>query len=66
MAHMRELFHPDGTIEAAWFERMFSEFVDTSARMCDSKLWYEHVVAMPVITSNDDRAIAETHANDRR
>jgi hypothetical protein len=30
---LRELFHPDGTIEISWFEGLASDFVDGSLRM---------------------------------
>jgi hypothetical protein len=59
---LRELFHPDGTIEITWFEGKASDFVDGSMRMGASDLRTKHVVASPVVTFNGDKAIAETNA----
>ena len=59
---MRALFHPDGTIEITWFEGLFSDFVDASARMGESELRTKHVIAAPVITFRGDRALVETNA----
>jgi len=61
---LRELFHPDGTIEITWFEGLGSYFVDGSMRMGTSNLWTKHLIASPIITFNDngDKAIMETNA----
>jgi hypothetical protein len=59
---LRELFHPDGTIEITWFKGLFSEFVDASMRMGASDLRTKHVVAEPVVRFRESRAIAETNA----
>ena len=59
---MRELFHPDGTIEITWFEGLFSDFVDASARMGESDLRTKHVIASPTISFNGDKALVETNA----
>lgn len=59
---MRELFHPDGTIEIPWFEGLFTDFVDASARMGASELRTKHVIASPVITFSGDKALVETNA----
>lgn len=32
-AALRQLFHPDGTIEITWFEGLARDFVDGSMRM---------------------------------
>ena len=37
-AQLRDLFHPDGTIEITWFEGLASDFVDGSMRMGASDL----------------------------
>ncbi|NDZ80851.1 nuclear transport factor 2 family protein [Streptomyces sp. SID10853] len=59
---LRELFHPDGTIEITWFEGPAGEFVDASARMGRSDLRSKHVIGGPSITFNGDRALVETNA----
>lgn len=59
---MKELFHPDGVIEITWFRGLFTDFVDASARMGASDLRTKHVIAAPVVTFNENRAIAETNA----
>jgi hypothetical protein len=59
---LRELFHPDGTIEISWFEGLASDFVDGSMRMGKSDLRTKHVVSAPVVTFNDSKAIVETNA----
>lgn len=61
---LRELFHPDGTIEITWFEGLGSDFVDGSMRMGASDLRTKHLIASPAITFNEagDKAILETNA----
>jgi len=59
---LRELFHPDGTIEVTWFEGLASEFVDASMRMGASDLRTKHFIASPVVTFNGGKAIVETNA----
>ncbi len=61
---LRELFHPDGTIEITWFEGLASEFVEGSMRMGASDLRTKHVIASPVVTFNASgtKAILETNA----
>lgn len=59
---MRNLFHPDGTIEVTWFEGLAGDFIDASARMGASSLQTKHVIASPVITFNGTKAIVETNA----
>lgn len=59
---LRQLFHPEGTIEITWFEGLFSDFVDASARMGQSDLRTKHLIANPVVSFRDDKAIAETNA----
>ena len=61
---LRELFHPDGTIEITWFEGPGSDFVDGSMRMGASDLRTKHLIASPAITFNEagDKAILETNA----
>ena len=59
---LRELFHPEGTIEVTWFEGLFSEFVDASMHMGTSDLRTKHFIAAPMVTFNACRAIVETNA----
>jgi hypothetical protein len=59
---MRALFHPEGTIEITWFEGLFSEFVNASAKMGVSALKTKHLIGNPVITFNGDKALVETNA----
>ena len=59
---LRELFHPDGTIEITWFEGLFSDFVDGSIRMGASDLRTKHFIAGPVVSFQGDKAIVETNA----
>ncbi|ORM71842.1 nuclear transport factor 2 family protein [Pantoea rwandensis] len=61
---LRELFHPDGTIEITWFEGLGSDFVEGSMRMGQSDLRTKHLIAAPVVTFNarGDKAILETNA----
>ncbi|MEW5560161.1 nuclear transport factor 2 family protein [Enterobacter asburiae] len=59
---LRGLFHPDGTIEVTWFEGLFGEFVDASARMGASSLKTKHLIGTPVVTFHHDKAIVETNA----
>lgn len=61
---LRELFHPDGTIEITWFEGLGSDFVNGSMRMGASDLRTKHLIASPAITFNEagNKAILETNA----
>ena len=59
---LRELFHPDGTIEITWFEGLFSDFVDASVKMGASDLRTKHVITAPMVTFHGDKAVAETNA----
>ncbi|MFO6296624.1 nuclear transport factor 2 family protein [Rahnella selenatireducens] len=61
---LRNLFHPDGTIEITWFEGLASDFVDGSMRMGASDLRTKHLIAQPVVTFNasGNKAILETNA----
>jgi len=59
---LRELFHPEGTIAITWFEGLFSDFVDASARMAASDVRSKHLIASPVISFRGDKAIVETNA----
>ena len=63
-AALRQLFHPDGTIEITWFEGLASDFVDGSMRMGASDLRTKHLIGTPVITFNasGNKAILETNA----
>ncbi|KPC52005.1 nuclear transport factor 2 family protein [Amantichitinum ursilacus] len=61
---LRNLFHPDGTIEITWFEGLASDFVTGSMRMGASDLRTKHLIATPTVTFNADgtKAILETNA----
>jgi hypothetical protein len=59
---LRELFHPDGTIEISWFEGLASDFIDGSMRMGESDLRTKHVVSAPLVSFNGSKAIVETNA----
>jgi SnoaL-like domain len=59
---LRELFHPDGTIEISWFEGLASDFVDDSMRMGKSDLRTKHFISAPLATFNGNKAIVETNA----
>lgn len=63
-AALRQLFHPDGTIEITWFEGLARDFVDGSMRMGASDLRTKHLIGTPVITFNasGNKAILETNA----
>src|ERR1700688_723801 len=51
---LRELFHPDGTIEISWFEGLARDFVDGSIRMGESNVRTKHFISAPVVTFNGD------------
>jgi hypothetical protein len=59
---LRDLFHPDGTIEISWFEGLASDFVEGSRRMGQSDIQIKHFIAAPLVTFNGNKAIAETNA----
>lgn len=61
---LRQLFHPDGTIEITWFEGLASDFVDGSMRMGASDLRTKHMIASPRVTFNaaGNKALLETNA----
>jgi hypothetical protein len=59
---LRELFHPDGTIEITWFEGLARDFIDGSMRMGRSDLRTKHFVGPPVVTFKDNKALVETNA----
>ena len=63
-AQLRNLFHPDGTIEITWFEGLASDFVDGSMRMGVSDVRTKHLIGTPVVTFNASatKAIVETNA----
>lgn len=63
-AQLRNLFHPDGTIEITWFEGLASDFVDGSMRMGASDLHTKHLIASPRVTFNaaGNKALLETNA----
>ena len=59
---LRNLFHPDATMEITWFSGTASAFVDGSMKMGTSDLKTKHVVTSPAVTFNGNKAIAETNA----
>ncbi|GAB3972875.1 hypothetical protein GCM10029978_050980 [Actinoallomurus acanthiterrae] len=59
---LRELFHPDATINIMWFNGLASEFVDASARMGATDVSSKHVIANPHLDFCGDRAVSETNA----
>lgn len=63
-AQLRNLFHPDGTIEITWFEGLASDFVNGSMRMGASDLRTKHLIASPQVTFNaaGSKALLETNA----
>jgi hypothetical protein len=56
---LRELFHPDGTIEISWFEGLASDFIDGSMRMGKSDLRTKHFISAPVVTFKGTKVIGE-------
>lgn len=65
---LRNLFHPDGTIEITWFEGLASDFVDGSMRMGASDVRTKHLIGTPVVTFNAEttRAIVGNQRDDYR
>jgi hypothetical protein len=59
---LRELFHPDGTIEISWFEGLASDFVEGSMRMGESDVRTKHFIGAPVVAFNGQKATVETNA----
>ncbi|HAV0411239.1 TPA: nuclear transport factor 2 family protein [Salmonella enterica] len=61
---LRNLFHPNGTIEITWFEGTASDFVDSSIRMGVSDVRTKHLIGTPIVTFNAGatKAIVETNA----
>ena len=59
---LRDLFHPDATVEITWFDGTAADFITGSARMGASDLRNKHVITSPQITFNGDRALAQTNA----
>ncbi|ECG1028283.1 TPA: nuclear transport factor 2 family protein [Salmonella enterica] len=61
---LRNLFHPNGTIEITWFEGTASDFVDGSIRMGVSDVRTKHLIGTPIVTFNAGatKAIVETNA----
>ena len=59
---LRELFHPDGTIEISWFEGLASDFVEGSIRMGESDVRTKHFIGAPVVDFNGQKATVETNA----
>lgn len=61
---LRQLFHPDSTIEVTWFEGLARDFIDGSMRMGSSDARTKHLIGTPVVSFNQDatKAIVETNA----
>jgi hypothetical protein len=59
---MRDLFHPDATIEILWFSGLAYDFIGASEKMGASRYRAKHVIGNPVITFNGDKALVETNA----
>jgi hypothetical protein len=59
---LRDLFHPDATIEISWFEGLASDFVEGSMRMGESDVRTKHFIAAPVVAFNGRKATVETNA----
>lgn len=61
---LRQLFHPDGTIEVTWFEGLASDFVEGSMRMGASDARTKHLIGTPIVTFNPaaTKTIVETNA----
>jgi hypothetical protein len=59
---LRDLFHPEATMEITWFSGKASDFVDGSMKMGQSNLKTKHVIGSPAVTFHGDKAIAETNA----
>ncbi|MDB5095461.1 MAG: hypothetical protein JWO85_3562 [Candidatus Eremiobacteraeota bacterium] len=59
---LRNIFHPDATIDITWFSGKASDFVDGSMKMGASDLKTKHVITSPVVSFNGNKAIAETNA----
>lgn len=58
---VRDLLHSDGAIKIPWFEGLASDFVDAIARMrTDSDLTSKHLIGLPLIVFNGERAVVET------
>ncbi|HGM5493065.1 TPA: nuclear transport factor 2 family protein [Serratia fonticola] len=61
---LRQLFHPDGTIEVTWFEGKARDFIDGSMKMGASEARTKHLIGTPLVSFNPSatKAIVETNA----
>jgi len=59
---LKDLFHPDGTIEITWFNGLGFDFVEASKGMGASDFHNKHLIGTPTVTFNNDKAIVETNA----
>jgi hypothetical protein len=59
---LRELFHPEATIEITWFKGKATDFVNGSMKMGTSAFKTKHLIALPVVTFHGTKAITETNA----
>lgn len=61
---LRQLFHPDATIEVTWFEGKARDFIDGSMKMGTSDARTKHLIGTPEVSFNQDvtKAIVETNA----
>lgn len=58
-----ELFHPEATIAITWFKGKATDFIKGSMNMGSSDFKAKHLVASPVVTFHDHKALAETNAS---
>jgi hypothetical protein len=59
---LRELFHPEATIEITWFKGKATDFVNGSMKMGTSDFKTKHLIALPIVTFHGTKAITETNA----
>jgi hypothetical protein len=57
---LRELFHPDGTIEVSWFEGLAGEFIYGAMRTSKSDLRTKHFV----VRASSDLEWQQGHCRD--
>ena len=58
---LRQLFHPNATIEVSWFSGGIDEFLDRSRGMARSAFRNKHLIGEPVLDVVGDRAFAMTN-----
>ncbi len=55
-----DTFHPEGTIEVSWFKGPFDGFVQASKKMAENKSKVKHMIGLPIVSINGNRAVSET------